>query len=287
MENDIRTEDVATEQENDLSLADQLEDEVEATEEETATEEGEEEAEAEEETEEESESVDDEDETEEETEGEDEESEDSADSHETESAPEKKDEEEPKESAEARKNRRLVAEALKLAKSKGYDSIEQMLADESGESVGDIEKRVSSDEMTDEEKIAAYDRMTKSKTDAAREAAGKLVHDRILAQIHAEYPETKGTLKSLNDVPNVEKFRDLVLNKGLTGDEAYAVCTAKQTRAKAAKATAPSGKAHLRPDSKKASGNSGVVPDSLMAQAREMFPELTDAQIRKMYKNTL
>lgn len=190
---------------------------------------------------------------------------------------------EPVESDEARRNRRLAAEFLKLAKSRGYKTVEEMLADETGTSESEIESRVSSKEMTDEEKIAAYDKMMSEKNAAARQKEGKAVHDRLLAEIHREFPETVGTLKNLDNVPNAERFRELVLKKGLSGDEAYAICAAKVIRAKAAKAAKPSGKEHIRPDARKASGNVGSIASSEMAQYREMFPELSDAQIRKMY----
>lgn len=197
--------------------------------------------------------------------------------------PEPEEEPEPVESDESRRNRRLAAEFLKLAKARGYKSVEEMLADETGGSVKEIEDRVSSKEMTDEEKIAAYDKLMSEKNAAARQKEGKAVHDRILAEIHKEFPETVGTLKNLDNVPNAERFRELVLKKGLTGDEAYAICAAKVIRAKAAKAAKPSGKEHIRPDSRKASGNGSSISSSEMAQYREMFPELSDAQIRKMY----
>lgn len=190
---------------------------------------------------------------------------------------------EPVESDESRRNRRLAAEFLKLAKSRGYNTIEEMLADETGGSVKDIESRVSSKEMTDEEKIAAYDKMMSEKNAAARQKEGKAVHDRLLAEIHREFPETVGTLKNLDNVPNAERFRELVLKKGLSGDEAYAICAAKVIRAKAAKAAKPSGKEHIRPDARKASGNGSSIASAEMAQYREMFPDLSDAQIRNMY----
>lgn len=197
--------------------------------------------------------------------------------------PEAEPDPEPVESDESRRNRRLAAEFLKLAKARGYKSVEEMLADETGGSVKEIEDRVSSKEMTDEEKIAAYDKIMAEKKSAKLEKEGKAVHDRLLAQIHKEFPETVGTLKNLDKVPNAERFRELVLKKGLTGDEAYAICAAKVIRAVAAKAAKPSGKEHIRPDSRKASGNATAVSSSEMAQYREMFPELSDAQIRKMY----
>lgn len=193
---------------------------------------------------------------------------------------------EPVESDEARRNRRLAAEFLKLAKSRGYKTVEEMLADETGTSESEIKSRVSSKEMTDEEKVAAYDKLMREKNAAARQKEGKAVHDRLLAEIHKEFPETVGTLKNLDNVPNAERFRELVLKKGLSGDEAYAICAAKVIRAKAAKAAKPSGKEHIRPDSRKASGNATAVSSSDMAQFRSMFPELSDAQIRAMYART-
>ena len=200
--------------------------------------------------------------------------------------PDPEEEPEPVESDESRRNRRLAAEFLKLAQARGYKSAEEMLADETGGSVKEIEDRVSSKEMTDEEKIAAYDKMMAEKKSAKLEKEGKAVHDRLLAQIHKEFPETVGTLKNLDKVPNAERFRELVLKKGLTGDEAYAICAAKVIRAVAAKAAKPSGKEHIRPDSRKASGNATAVSSSDMAQYRSMFPELSDAQIRAMYART-
>lgn len=200
--------------------------------------------------------------------------------------PEPEEKPEPVESDESRRNRRLAAEFLKLAKARGYKSVEEMLADETGGSVKEIEDRVSSKEMTDEEKIAAYDKMMAEKKSATLEKEGKAVHDRLLAQIHKEFPETVGTLKNLDKVPNAERFRELVLKKGLTGDEAYAICAAKVIRAVAAKAAKPSGKEHIRPDSRKASGNATAVSSSDMAQYRSMFPDLSDAQIRAMYART-
>ena len=200
--------------------------------------------------------------------------------------PEAEPDPEPVESDESRRNRRLASEFLKLAKARGYASVEEMLADELGGTAKEIEERVSSKEMTDEEKVAAYDKMMSEKTAAERQKAGKAVHDRLLAEIHKKFPETVGTLKNLDKVPNVERFRELVLKNKLSGDEAYAICAADVIRARAAKAAKPSGKEHIRPDSRKASGNATAVPANQMAEYRSMFPDMSDAQIRAMYART-
>lgn len=195
----------------------------------------------------------------------------------------------PEEPAEVRRMRRLHGEMLSLAKSRGYKSVEDMIADENGENAADVEARLDSEEMTVEEKAAAYDRLQskdaeaiKAKRASEREAAGKAIHDRLLAEVKAEYPEA-AAFASLSDIPDAERFRSLVVEKGLSAADAYAVVTAKQTRAKAAKAAEPSGKAHLIPGKAKAIGAHAGVPDSVLREARDLFPEATDAQIAKMY----
>lgn len=199
--------------------------------------------------------------------------------------PEPEEKPEPVESDESRRNRRLAAEFLKLAKARGYKSVEEMLADETGGSVKEIEDRVSSKEMTDEEKIAAYDKMMAEKQAASIEKAGKANHDRLLAEIHAQFPETAKTLKSLDDVPNADLFHDYVMNKKVSPVDAYKICAYDHMRSTAAKATKPSGKTHLRPDSKKAASAGVHVPDAVMDQMRSMYPGMSDADIRKLYKS--
>jgi hypothetical protein len=188
----------------------------------------------------------------------------------------------PTEDAETRKLRRMKQEMEKLAKSKGYESLEEMLADENGEDVSALRSRLDSTDLTVEEKAAAYDKLHNDEAAKKREAEGKKVHDRILAELKKSVPEA-ASIENLSDIPNADKFRELVLKNGLSAKDAYIVATADRSRAKVAKATAAASKSHLVPNKGKTVGDASV-PDSFVREARGLYDDLTDQEIRRLYK---
>jgi hypothetical protein len=183
---------------------------------------------------------------------------------------------------ETRKLRRMTQEMEKLAKSKGYESLEEMLADENGEDVSALRSRLDSTDLTVEEKAAAYDKLHNDEAAKKREAEGKKVHDRILAELKKSVPEA-ASIENLSDIPNADKFRELVLKNGLSAKDAYIVATADRSRAKVAKATAAASKSHLVPSKGKTVGDASV-PDSFMREAHDLYNDLTDKEIRRLYK---
>lgn len=184
--------------------------------------------------------------------------------------------------AETRKLRRMKVEVERMAKAKGYESIEEMLADENGEDVSALRSRLDSSDLTVEEKAAAYDKLHNDEAAKAREAEGKKKHDEILSKLKKSVPEAAG-IENLADIPNADKFRELILKNGLSPKDAYIIVTADKNRARVAKAVASSGKSHLVPSKGKTVGDASV-PDDFMREARELYPDLSDKDIRKLYK---
>ena len=184
--------------------------------------------------------------------------------------------------AETRKLRRMKVELERMAKAKGYEGIEEMLADENGEDVSALRSRLDSSDLTVEEKAAAYDKLHSEEAAKAREAEGKKKHDEILSKLKKSVPEAAG-IENLADIPNADKFRELILKNGLSPKDAYIIVTADKNRARVAKAVASSGKSHLVPSKGKTVGDASV-PDDFMREARELYPDLSDKDIRKLYK---
>ncbi len=112
-----------------------------------------------------------------------------------------------------------------------------------------------------------------------------------LAELHAAYPETK-QYKHLRNLPDDIKqkfgrFRDA----GLSAKEAYAAANPDGIRTTVAtavkKKSLHDSKSHLRTSVPKGSKDDGIVmPKSEMAHWRDLFPNMSDKEIRSLYKST-
>lgn len=113
-----------------------------------------------------------------------------------------------------------------------------------------------------------------------------------LKELHAAYPETQ-KYKHLRELPTevrdkFGKYRDL----GLSPKEAYAAANPDGVRADVATAVKKqemhNSKAHLQSSVPKGSKNTSVeMSKSELASWRELFPEMSDSEIKKIYKQSL
>lgn len=112
-----------------------------------------------------------------------------------------------------------------------------------------------------------------------------------LKELHLAYPETQ-KYKHVRELPaeilqKFGKYRDL----GLNAKEAYAAANPDGVRADVAasvkKQAMHDSKAHLQSTVPKSSKNDGVVMSKAeLISWREMFPNMSDAEIKKLYKQS-
>lgn len=154
------------------------------------------------------------------------------------------------------------------------------------------------------EKVAAesddmsLDEYRKKKAESQRDdAARKLLQQtefekKMLsdfAEIQREFPETRG-LKSLREIENLAKFgrfRDL----GLSPKEAYAAANPDSVRKSVAAATKQQSlnetKAHLKSAVPAGSKDDGItISKKELREWRDLFPNLSDKEIGKLYKES-
>lgn len=154
------------------------------------------------------------------------------------------------------------------------------------------------------EKVAAesddmsLDEYRKKKAESQRDdAARKLLQQtefekKMLsdfAEIQREFPETRG-LKSLREIENLAKFgrfRDL----GLSPKEAYAAANPDSVRKSVAAATKQQSlnetKAHLKSAVPAGSKDDGIaISKKELKEWRDLFPNLSDKEISKLYKES-
>ena len=137
--------------------------------------------------------------------------------------------------------------------------------------------------------IEEYDKRVKVIKQA--KAAWKAQAQRDIEAIHEAFPETK-KYKSLLDLPNKEKFGELMddKTKKLSAVEAFAEShpdiVQAHKRAPRKNSNLSGTKDHIKSNVPKgAKDTSTFISKSEMETYREMFPELTDQQIKKLYKS--
>lgn len=135
-----------------------------------------------------------------------------------------------------------------------------------------------------------YDRREKAVKEA--QAAWDAQAQRDIEAIHEAFPETK-KYKSLLDLPNKEKFAELMddKRKNLSAVEAFAAShldiVKAHNRAPGKNSNLNGTKDHIKSNVPKgAKDTSTFISKSEMETYREMFPELSDQQIKKLYKST-
>lgn len=155
------------------------------------------------------------------------------------------------------------------------------------------------------EKVAAesddisLDDYRKKKAESQRNDEARLLLQKVefekkmkadLAEVQREFPETK-SLKSITEIENFAKFgrlRDI----GLSPKEAYAAANADSVRNSVAAATKQQSlnetKAHLKSAVPKGSKDEAIVmPKKVLSEWRDLFPNKSDKEIVKLYKETL
>lgn len=154
------------------------------------------------------------------------------------------------------------------------------------------------------EKVAAesddmsLDEYRKKKAESQREDAARKLYQQAefekkmqsdFAEIQREFPETRG-LKSLREIENLAKFgrfRDL----GLSPKEAYAAANPDSVRKSVAAATKQQSlnetKAHLKSAVPAGSKDDGIaISKKELKEWRDLFPNLSDKEISKLYKES-
>lgn len=115
-----------------------------------------------------------------------------------------------------------------------------------------------------------------------------------LAELKKSFPDLlqvdniRNAFKTMEDFAQFGKLRD----SGVAPKTAYMAVNGEQVRTAQAQAAqkkvAGDGKRHITSVApKKASDTSVVMPKETLREWRDNFPELTDAEIRKLYKETL
>ena len=177
--------------------------------------------------------------------------------------------------------RSVAADALEKLGANGddvLDGLSSLAAEAEGKSKDDYIKE------RDERLFAEQ-----AKKNAARAAfAAKMASD--LAAVKAAYPEAR-KYSSVEQFPNFARFGQL-RDKGLTPEEAYIAShgqAVKESVAASARQKALNDeKSHLRSNVPVKSSDDGIVmTKGELAQWREMFPDKSDKEIKKLYKETL
>lgn len=113
---------------------------------------------------------------------------------------------------------------------------------------------------------------------------------RDIKAIHEAFPVTK-KYKSLKELPNKEKFAQLMDSKDakLTAVEAFAAShpdiVKAHNRSPGKKSDLNGTKDHIKSNVPKgAKDTSTYIPKNEMSEYREMFPNLSDSEIKKLYK---
>ena len=189
--------------------------------------------------------------------------------------------------------RRLEAQVkeYEALKAQSADTLEK-LGIKSDNVLEGLEKvAAESDDMS----LEAY---RQKKADGQRDEDARKLYQRVefekkmkadLEEIQREYPETRG-LKSLTEIENLAKFgrfRDL----GLSAKEAYAAANADSVRKSVAAATKQQSlnatKAHLRSAVPAGSKDDGItISRKELSAWRDLFPNLSDKQIVRLYKES-
>ena len=138
---------------------------------------------------------------------------------------------------------------------------------------------------------AAVERLT-AREEAERESARKAEFERKMAEELAEINRMDPNVKTLEDamaLPTGGEFVRLVRDNGLTFLQAFKLANADslaEARARAAREGAArnaAGKSHLRSITSPAGGVLADVPAETRRIYKDLFPDMTDEQIRKDY----
>ena len=178
---------------------------------------------------------------------------------------------------------RLQAQAKDTLKKLGVETddalagLTRLAAEADGVTPAEYAKRQA------QEKTLAQARQLLQQTEFEKKASADL------AALHAAYPDTR-QYSNIRDIPNLKRFGDL-RDLGLSPKEAYAAANPDGVRTNVADAVKKQSladtKGHLR--SAVPRGSHDTAPKmsrSELAQWRDIFPDLSDKEILKLYRQT-
>ena len=146
---------------------------------------------------------------------------------------------------------------------------------------------VSKDEYIDSQKKASRAEMAEQllkNTEFERMATADL------AALKQEFPELKD-VKHISEIPNFKRFGEC-RDKGLSPKEAFSAANPDGIRASVAKATRREAlndtKSHLRSNVPSSAKDDAIaIPKRELAEWREMFPHLSDKELKSLYRKTI
>lgn len=186
--------------------------------------------------------------------------------------------------AKAKRREKDIAEHLK---GDGYESVDAELAERMGLSLEDYEKHLG--EESDAELAEKY-RQLRAQQEAEKQRSATDELFRRDEQAILEYdPQLKGRFAKLEQAPF---FKDFAILRSMGKDviEAYrmanyAELSKREAKAHEAQAPAADNRGHMTSSATKQTGSEvSSIPADEIAAARDLFPDLSDAEIDKLYQ---
>lgn len=189
---------------------------------------------------------------------------------------------------------RLRAE-LDAYKSQGQDTLKNLGSDKSDDVMEGLAAMAAEAQGIS---LEEYKKKREDELRAQRERTAAINHafeekaKTDLAELHAAYPET-AKYKHIKDLPDdIRRKFGSFREKGLTAKEAYAAANPdgirRDTENAVKKQAAHKSKEHLRSSVPKSSKDNSVrMSRAELSQWREIFPDKSDAELEKLYKQTL
>lgn len=186
--------------------------------------------------------------------------------------------------AKAKRREKDIAEHLK---GEGYDSIDAELADRLGISVEEYEKRLG--EETDAELAEKYRKLKAEQEAEKKRSATEEIFRRDERELLEYDPQLKGRFTKLEQAPFFKDFA-LLRSIGKSAIDAYRMANYKEladreARTLAAQTPSTDNRGHITSSATRQIGAEVTsIPADEIAMARELFPDLSDAEIDKLYK---
>ena len=186
--------------------------------------------------------------------------------------------------AKAKRREKDIAEHLK---GEGYDSIDAELADRLGISLEEYEKRLG--EETDAELAEKYRKLKAEQEAEKKRSATEEIFRRDERELLEYDPQLKGRFTKLEQAPFFKDFAFL-RSIGKSTIDAYRMANYKElaereARTRSAQTPSTDNRGHITSSATRQIGAEVTsIPADEIAMARELFPDLSDAEIDKLYK---
>lgn len=185
---------------------------------------------------------------------------------------------------ELAKMRRREQDISEHLKSEGYDSIDAELAERMGMSIEDYQKHISTE--SDAELAEKYRTLMAQEAEKKKQNAANDLFRRDEQAILEYDPQLKGRFSKLEQAPFFKDFA-ILRSMGKSVIDAYRMANFAELSAREAKKTepAPDNRGHITSSAtKKVGAEVTSIPAEEIAIARELFPDLSDAEIDRLYK---